>query len=167
MQGPYTVCKEHPAMGGSNTARPPNIEGSLKGERKAGPSAALGIPPSTLPGRLGLALPGATTLRWENSLRNCYARRLLRSRRRRPVDVHISSLTTVDEPTPLEGRNVSGMGAVTRVTGPTPDMQAPGEGVSAWHERAVHERDLWRCSVARCGKTPNAPWETSFPGLTH
>jgi hypothetical protein len=44
------------------------------------------------------------------------------------------------------------MGAVTRVTGPTPDMQAPGEGVSAWHERAVHERDLWRCSVAVCGK---------------
>ena len=62
---------------------------------------------------------------------------------------------TVDEPTPLEGRNVTGMGAVTRVTGPTPDMQAPGEGVSAWRERAVHERDLWRCSVAVCGKTSN------------
>ena len=83
MQGPYTVCKELPTKGASNAARTPNIEGRLKGERKAGPSAALGIPPSTLPGGLGNTPPGATTLRWEIGLRNLYARRSLRDRRRR------------------------------------------------------------------------------------
>jgi hypothetical protein len=103
MQGPYTVCKELPAKGASNAARTPNIEGRLKGERKAGPSAALGIPPSTLPGGWGNTPPGATTHRWEIGLWNLHARRSLRDRRRGQGHASYMHAWYRNPETPLEG----------------------------------------------------------------
>ncbi len=47
------------------------------------------------------------------------------------------------------GGNVSKSGGRTVVAGAPLDMWAPGEGVSIWDERAVHERHLSQSSVAK------------------
>jgi hypothetical protein len=56
MQGPYTVCKEHPAKGAGNTARTPNTDRKSEWVRNAGPDVPSGKALSTLPGELGNSL---------------------------------------------------------------------------------------------------------------
>jgi hypothetical protein len=104
-QGPYTACQERPTKGGSNTARPPNIDGSLSGERNAGLDAPSKMASSRLPGWWGNTHPGVTTHRREISLWNCHAHQLLKGAGAvGRIVFHIYTPPTVNPPrSPVEG----------------------------------------------------------------